>query len=439
MTYPEAVARLYSLERWGIKLGLENIRQFCEYLGNPQDAFQSIHIAGTNGKGSVTALVDSILRGAGYRVGRYTSPHLRDFRERIQISGIPLSRARFVRFMNQHWKKIHRGRYSYFETATALAYDAFAGARVQYGVMEVGLGGRFDATNTLNPALSVITHIDFDHESTLGNTLRKIATEKAGIIKTGVPVIVGPLPEPALHAITRIAQERSAPLFTAEQILSAADLPRRELLRRTRWTLPLLGTHQAANLGVALAALLMLPCLSIPLSAGQLRRGARRVHWPARFQVIPGTPTVVFDAAHNPSGMDAFAKTWPRVFGRRRAVALFTAREDKNFKRMWRALAPRVSAWIGCPLPHSPGIAEPEMRNLALASGTPFQWAETAAAGFRRAKELAGRDGVCVVAGSHYLVGEVIPAKAVTSPAPVASPLQFLSWDSILASLRASA
>lgn len=436
MTYREAVARLYSLERWGIKLGLDNIREFCEYLGNPQDKFRSVHIAGTNGKGSVTAIVDTVLRQAGYQVGRYTSPHLRDFRERVHIGGQPISRARFTRFMERHWTKIHRERYSYFETATALAYDAFARAGADYGVIEVGLGGRFDATNTLDAALTVITHIHLDHERTLGKSIGKIAFEKAGIIKEGVPVIVGPLPSAAHAAIARIARRRAAPLFTAEEILSDRELPEREVFRRVRWQMPLLGRHQAANLGVALAALAMLRQSDSGIELSHLRSGAGTVHWPARFQMIPGHPTLVFDVAHNVSGMQVFAETWLRVFGGRRAVALFTTREDKDYRAMWRLLAPCLSAWIGCPLPHSPGIERNAMEEMARKAKIPFEWYETPAEGYRRARALAGPDGIGLIAGSHYLVGDVIPAAWVGSQPPMHAPTQKLSWNDIRASLK---
>jgi dihydrofolate synthase/folylpolyglutamate synthase len=436
MTYREAVARLYSLERWGIKLGLDNIREFCSYLGNPQESFRTIHIAGTNGKGSVTALLDSVLRHAGYQVGRYTSPHLRDFRERIQVGGEPISRQRFIRFMERHWKKIHRERYSYFETATAMAYDAFARSHAQFGIIEVGLGGRFDATNTLDPALTVITHIHLDHERTLGKSIGKIAFEKAGIIKPGVPVIVGPLPAQAHAAVARIARQRAAPLFSAQEVLTSAQLPERDALRRIRWDLPLLGRHQTANLGVALAALHMLPRTDPSLYPGNLRSGVRQVHWPARFQVIPGNPTEVFDVAHNPSGMQVLADTWPKVFGRRKAAALFTTRQDKTYKTMFTALAPCLSAWVGCPLPHSPGIERHDMELLARRADIPFEWCDTPMAGYHRTRALAHPGGLCLVAGSHYLIGDVIPPSLVASPSLAKTPIQKLVWHDILASLR---
>jgi dihydrofolate synthase/folylpolyglutamate synthase len=434
MTYREAVARLYSLERWGIKLGLENITRLCEHLGNPQRTFPTIHIAGTNGKGSVAALIDHILQASGLRIGRYTSPHLRDFRERIQINSRPISRSRMARFMERHWDLIYRERFSYFETATAMAFDAFAANAVDIGVIEVGLGGRFDATNILKPEVSIITHIDFDHERTLGNTLRRIAREKAGIIKGGTPVILGPLPPVAEDTIRRIAQRRNAPVFRTADILTAPAMPGREDLRRVRWSLPLPGPHQISNLGIALAAVLSLGRLQVSVSPRHMQRGIRSVRWPARFQVIVGRPALVFDVAHNPSGMRVFAESWKRVFRNRRAVTLFTTRQDKDYEAMWNALAPNVAALVGCPLPHSTGIDRLSMKGLADRYEVPFHWANSARAGFRLCKTLAGSTGICLVVGSHYLIGDVIPASALTSP-PRGLSRQVVTWPDIVKAL----
>ena len=198
----------------------------------------------------------------------------------------------------------------------------------------------------------------------------------------------------------------------------------------------MLGQHQTANFGVALAALVLLRQTDSRVGLSHLRSGVRDVHWPARFQVIPGRPTMIFDVAHNASGMQVFGETWPRVFGGRRAVTLFTTRDDKNYRVMWTSLAPAVSVWVGCPLPHSPGIGRATMEDLARKAGIPFEWYETPIAGYRRARALAGPDGLCLVAGSHYLVGDVIPAAWVAIQPLVKSPIQQLTWDDILASLK---
>lgn len=417
-TYKDALARLYSLERWGIKLGLDNIRDFASHLGNPQDKLPAIHVAGTNGKGTVTAILDAVLRAAGYTVGRYTSPHLRDFRERIYVNGAPISRARVQRFVGRHWSTIHARRYSYFETVTAMAYDAFADAGCDIAVHEVGLGGRFDATNILDPAVTVITHIDFDHERTLGRTLRQIAREKAGIIKPGTPLLVGALPADAHAAIERVATRIGSPLFTATQVFTDYERARNHALARLRFRFPLLGAHQARNLRVALACLLLVEASGIPVPVNALTRGVQAVRWPARFHVDPGRPTIVYDVAHNPSGMRAFVDTWRAVFPKRRAVVVFTTREDKRYRDMWRDLSSVTQAWIGCPLPHSEGIDRDTMTALANRAGVPFEWADSAVDAMRQARRKCGPEDILAVVGSHYLVGEIIPAGLCAPNAP---------------------
>ncbi|MBI5867719.1 MAG: bifunctional folylpolyglutamate synthase/dihydrofolate synthase [candidate division Zixibacteria bacterium] len=432
MNYHEAVSRIYSLEFWGIKLGLDNIEQFARRLGNPHKKFPSIHIAGTNGKGSVTALLDSILRTAGYRVGRYTSPHLRDFRERIHVQGRPVAQTDVADFVRRHWPAIHRERYTYFETVTAMAFDLFARQHVDVGVIEVGLGGRFDATNIVRPVLSIITNIDLDHTEVLGNTRREIALEKAGIIKEGTPVVIGPLVPTARRAIENVARDRNAPLWSSDEILGEFTFPRYKSLMSTRWQLPLPGDHQAANLGVALAASLVLSAHGFHLTVPQLRQGVRNTCWPARFQIIPGRPTMVFDVAHNAPGVLRVVATWRKVFGRRRAVLVFTARGDKDFKSMWRALAPHTARWIGCPLPHSPGIPENTMCAMAHASSVLFEWCSDAPAALRLAQIAAGSNGLVLVVGSHYLVGDVIRPEHFDKVPAGSRQIQELPWAGIL-------
>jgi dihydrofolate synthase/folylpolyglutamate synthase len=428
VSFRDAVSRLYSLELWGIKLGLDNIESFAQRLGNPQEEFLSIHIAGTNGKGSVTALLDSILRAAGYRVGRYTSPHLRDFRERIHISGRPIGLQEVARFVTRFWPLIRKERYTFFETVTAMAFDSFARHAIDIAVVEVGLGGRFDATNIVRPVLAVITNIDLDHTDVLGRTRKQIALEKAGIIKEGTPVLIGPMTGAVRRAIEEVAKDRNAPVWSSHEILSSSALPAKNELHASRWKLPLPGDHQVANLSVALSAALLLDC-ETPLVPSVLRRGVRDVHWPGRFQIIPGHPTVVCDVAHNPPGMRRVVDTWRKIFAQRRAVVLFTTRDDKDYRSIWRMLAPCALRWIGCPLPHSTGIAEQEMRRMAGA--VPFEWSANATTAFRRASEMAGPDGLVLVAGSHYLVGELMPAAHFDTGMGWKKWVQNLSWTEI--------
>jgi dihydrofolate synthase / folylpolyglutamate synthase len=436
VTYPEAVSRLYSLEFWGIKLGLDNIRDFTRLLGNPQDRFISVHIAGTNGKGSVTAFLDSILRAAGYRVGRYTSPHLRDFRERIHVDGRPIPRPDVSNFVERFWRLVRREQYTFFETVTAMAFDAFANHTVDLAVVEVGLGGRFDATNVVRPALSVITNIDLDHTDVLGRNRRQIALEKAGIIKEGIPVLLGPMDSSVRRVIEEVARHRDAPVWTSLEILDDNSLTTKGPLRQLEWGLPLAGHHQVANAGLALAAALILDGCGVPIAPNRMRAGLSRAHWPGRFQIGAGRPTVIYDVAHNPAGMREVVSTWQRVFGSKRPAVLFTTRADKDFRSMWRLLAPSVSRWIGCPLPHGGGIGEQEMRRMARTRSVPFEWLADAPTALRRVKECAGADGLVLVVGSHYLVGELLRSSEIDPPSGRVRRVQGLSWSEICRASR---
>lgn len=413
LTYREARARLYSLEHWGIKLGLDNIRELCERLGNPQNTFLSVHIAGTNGKGSTSAYLDSILLAAGFRVGRYTSPHLRDFRERVHINGKPVSSKWVAEFVTRHWDEIISRKYSYFEVATALAFEAFARAQVDMAVVEVGLGGRFDATNVIDPILSVITRIARDHEHVLGHTAGEIAFEKAGIIKPGVPVVIGPLVKEAEDRIREIAGERLAPIWSADEVLSTSNavqyLPSRAHPLRT----PLAGSHQLTNLALALASARVLDCLGVSITPSAIRRGVANTRWAARFQIDPGNPTVVYDAGHNPDGAAAIFTTWRKEFGSRRCVCVFNTRPDKNHVEIFSILSPIVSRWIFCPMPDSPYISREELLRLAAEHGQPADWIETPARAIAVGRQLAGKTVPILVTGSHYLVGAIIPQRLI--------------------------
>lgn len=417
LTYGEARARLYSLEHWGIKLGLDNIREFCSTLGDPQDRFLSVHVAGTNGKGSTSAYIDSILRTAGFKVGRYTSPHLRDFRERIHINGAPVSAQWVTEFVGDHWDRIVEHRYSYFEVTTALAFYAFARAKVDLAVIEVGLGGRFDATNVIDPLACVITRIARDHEHVLGHTAAEIAFEKAGIIKTGVPVVIGPLVNEAEARIREIADQRLAPVWTASELLSVPD---RHVYTGSELRVPLIGKHQLTNLATALAAIRLVDSTGVAISSTQIKRGVANTRWPARFQVDVGKPTVVYDAGHNPDGARAIVETWKQVFGSVRCVCVFNTRPDKNHREMFDVLSQVAERWAFCPMPDSPFIGREELLGLAARKNQSSVWYDSPGAALLSAREESGPGRPVLVTGSHYLVGAVIPQRlisAATSPA----------------------
>jgi dihydrofolate synthase/folylpolyglutamate synthase len=333
---------LFGLEQFGIKFGLENIATLVARLGHPERAFDSIHIAGTNGKGSVTAMVAAALRAAGHHTARFTSPHLVDLTERFVIDGRPVSRDVLAAAVNRIRLTVDELRSegaleahpTFFEVTTAVAFEVFRDAGVRFAVLEVGLGGRLDATNVVMPIATAITSIAFDHQLYLGNTLRDIAIEKAGIIKPHVPVVVGELPADAEEAIAAIARERAAPLVQA----SVADA--------NDFAVGLAGAHQRINAAVAVRLLRTLGGRGVKISERAIAEGIAQPDWPGRLdeRELPDGRRMLLDAAHNPAGAQALA-SYLKGLGAPRPL-VFAAMRDKDIRRMLAELLPTVSALI---------------------------------------------------------------------------------------------
>jgi dihydrofolate synthase/folylpolyglutamate synthase len=375
MTPAEGRDYLARLEHFGIKLGLENIGALCLALGNPQNSFLSIHVAGTNGKGSVSAMLEAIMRGHGLKTGLYTSPHLVWVEERIRIDGRSIGAKRFLELLSRLRSTIDDlmagGKLvyhpTYFEVLTALAFLEFAERQVDVAVLEVGMGGRFDATNVVRPLVSVITTIAKDHQQHLGSTLRRIAFEKAGIIKPGVPVVSGVRGGAALREIRRVARERSAPL------VEAFGPGRRLETRKTSggyrflyaspagryaFTPGLAGRHQGANAAVAIAATEALSTYWRPFEKAKVLRGIREARWEGRLETVRRRPPVILDGAHNVEGVTALARHVREVIGRR-VVLVFGAMKDKDVRGMTRILFPIASTIVLTRVPYKRS-ADPE-------------------------------------------------------------------------------
>ncbi|MEX2271606.1 MAG: folylpolyglutamate synthase/dihydrofolate synthase family protein [Vicinamibacterales bacterium] len=415
-----ALAYLFSLETLGIKLGLDNIRSLLTDLDRPDRAFHSIVIAGTNGKGSVTAMVERALRAAGWRTGRYTSPHLVSLNERFAIDGQAVGDARLVEAAARLRAVAVRmdPPPTFFESTTAIACDLFRRAAIDVAVMEVGLGGRLDATNALEPIATAITAVDFDHQSLLGSTLTEIAREKAGIIKPGVPVVLGPNPAEVQDVVRAAAAARRAPLVAADHgvevtsSFSDGQLTLRIETPRARYgplPLGLRGRHQLANAltAVALAETIdRTTALAIPPSA--IESGLRDVEWLGRLQMASwrGTP-VLIDAAHNPSGARALAAYIAEVHGRLPFV--FAAMRDKDIAGILEPLAPVMTS-LTLTVPNTPRAAsldELEQAARRVAPGVPTERVQAPP----DALDHASRAGTTVaVAGSLYLAGEILAA-----------------------------
>lgn len=402
----EPLAYLDSLEQFGIKFGLDNIRLLLARLGHPDRAFRSIHIAGTNGKGSVTAMVDAVLRRAGHRCARYTSPHLIDLSERFVVDGRPVEVSELRQAAENVQGAIEAAladgtlpaKPTFFEATTAMAFDIFCRARVEFAVIEVGLGGRLDSTNVIDPVVTAITSIDFDHQKYLGDTLAEIAREKAGIIKKGVPVVVGDMVPEAFDVIARIARERGAELIRA-------DAPGREY---GNIRLGLRGAHQAANARVAMRVLETLERLGVTIGPAAIVDGLTNVTWPGRLEhrSAPDGGEIILDAAHNPAGAAALA-SYLRTLGGAKPTLVFAAMRDKDVAGMLKVLLPTIAGVI-VTRPSNPRAADPDelaSRIRAIDSALPVDIVTPPAAAVAEAMRRSRR---IVVAGSIFLLGDVM-------------------------------
>lgn len=413
MRYPESVEFLYALgnEIKTAKFGLESIRAVLDELDRPEEAFRSIHVAGTNGKGSVCAMVESALRASGVRTGLYTSPHLVEPTERIRIGGEPVLREQFTdAFRRTHEANlalIARGilehHTTYFETVTAMGFLLFRDLGVDHAVVEVGLGGRLDATNVLQPELTVITPVDFDHEQFLGHSIEAIAGEKAGILKPGCPAVFSrQRPEAAAVLDARAQKLGIAAVRTSEYTIEDLQID----ARVSEWTLrrgtsahrvrcPLAGAHQVENAVTAVAALDQL---------GFMPRIEATV-WPGRLQTISREPEIVIDGAHNPAGARALAEHIRQFYSNRRVWLIYGAMRDKSVQEITEILFP-LADQVVLTAPAAPRAVRPEA--LRADSDHPRMRAvATAQDALEFARSVPPQDAVFIT-GSLYLVGEIL-------------------------------
>jgi dihydrofolate synthase/folylpolyglutamate synthase len=413
--------RLLALEAFGIKLGLDNMRVLMAALGHPDRADATVHIAGTNGKGSVAAMVERALRAAGRRTGLYTSPHLDRLEERMAIDGEPTGPGRFDASAREVFAEVDAARAdgrlpvtpTFFEVTTAIAFDLFRAERVDVAVVEVGLGGRFDATNIIAPMASAITSIAFDHERHLGSTLARIASEKAGIARPGVPLVVGALPAEAAAVVERTARDVGAPLLPAEGAVEVIEIVRgraRVKPLSTRWPhlgpldLSLLGRHQVHNAATTVRLLEALDGLGLPIPAEALALGLSSARWPARLEWLHlPEGRLLIDAAHNPAGAEALA-SYLRDEGGGPLPIVLAAMQDKDVEGMVRPLLPQAAGFIttgvNTPRAFTPGALAARIE--ALRPGVDVRAVSEPRAA---TTEALRRHRRAVAAGSIYFVG----------------------------------
>ncbi len=425
MDYDEALAYLEELNVFGMKPGLQRIKELLAIMGEPQNSYQTVHVTGTNGKGSTSAMLYHVLHAAGYSVGLFTSPHLIDYTERIQIDGQQVSRAEFadglatVRAAAEQMMAAGSESPTQFEVLTALAFLIFRQRGVDYAVIEVGLGGLLDSTNVITPAVSIITNVTMEHADKCGGTLEGIAHHKAGIIKPGVPVVTAARGVPR-EIIRAEAEAKKAPLLAAgenyavrcvkyDAQMQYVCFTQKKPYLRERYRLPLLGLHQVENAGVAIAALHILQHIGAAISVESIARGLLHTSWPARFERLDlAGQTVIVDGAHNPACMQALAASLGRYFPGQRRVLLLGILRDKDINEMLEQLLQPEDIVIVTSV-DSERASQPEqlaarVREHEVAA---VETISDHAAALDRALGLAAGERLLVVCGSLYMVGEL--------------------------------
>ena len=412
MTYSEALIYLGQMRRFGMKLGLEPMRDLARALGSPQEKLRFIHLAGTNGKGSTAAFCESSLRASGLRVGLYTSPHLVSVRERIQIGRQPISTDDFGEGMGVVREKLEQQKdheTTFFELMTALALWYFAREKVDWVVWETGLGGRLDATNIVRPEICIITNIGLDHQQYLGESLREIAAEKAGILKPGVPVISAVEDGEATVVIREAAQALGCALILVQRDMEVENLGLRgnkqmARIEESELALGLIGPHQISNAACAVAALRQLN-----ISEEAIARGLENTVWPGRFEILSEKPLIVLDGAHNPAGVAMLVETWRAFLASRgtdaRARLVFATVTDKDISEMAQRLGSLAQEVLLVRLANERS-AEPA-RLAPFFPGLPCTCYDSVSAAWQNLLS-AGPESITLITGSLFLVGEML-------------------------------
>ncbi len=412
---------------------LKRIEVLLAKLGNPHRSVPVIHVAGTKGKGSTAAFCDSVLHNVGYRTGFYSSPHLHSFRERIRINSQPVSQGQFASLVENVWPhhldvsaNLGLGPVTLFEFMTAMGFQSFGGANtlvgrtgfqnVDFQVIEVGLGGRLDATNVVDPAVCVITAISLDHTAILGDTLGQIAFEKAGIIKPGSTVVIAPQEPEAASAIDEVCQRLNARVIQVGRDVTweliAADSQGQEFIVRGRLgdyrsTTPLLGTHQLINGATAVAALEVLREQGHDIPDAAIAQGFANVSWPCRMEVLADSPTIMADGAHNLSSMETLLDSLPRYMGQRRLILIAGFSRDKSIKDMVRCIGTHDPVVFATASRHPRSLAAEDVAGLFVRQGMSAVSCASPADALRAAMEAANDDDLVLATGSLFVAAEV--------------------------------
>lgn len=422
LNYSEALIYLDSICSLGSKLDLSRIEELLIRLGNPQEKYKVIHVAGTNGKGSVCAMLSQILITEGYKTAEYTSPHLDRYNERFMINGCPISDDDFAQYMGiikRYADEMEQGvgRPTVFEHLTALGFLYFADSQVDYAVIEVGLGGRFDATNAVqHPILSVIASISFDHTEFLGTTLEEIAFEKGGIIKKDCPVVLYRQSACVYNVIQKLCNEKNALLYYAEdekievlsQTISGTVLSvQNSYLAYENLFLPLIGEYQIQNCALALLAVHALRQSGTVISQGSVREGIRSTKWNGRMEVCRKNPLIVIDGAHNPDGIRMLAKSVQKYFSGRRIVLLMGVLSDKEYEKMAEEIIPLAETVVITRPESERALSAERFKMVALKYCDNVYSLEKIDEAYQFALGMTGAEDVLLCSGSLYLVGRL--------------------------------
>lgn len=420
MNYDEAIAFWYGRINYEVRaaqpadLKLERMAALLRLLGDPHDRVRTVHVTGTKGKGSTCAMIAQVLRCAGYRVGLFTSPHLEHVEERIQVDGASISRAELAARVTELAPAVRAleasggSGVSFFEIGTALGFLHFCYRRCDVAVVEVGLGGRFDSTNVCNPLVSVVTNVGLDHTAQLGNTPEEIAYQKAGIIKTRVPVVSGVTPPGPREVVRRIAAEMHAPLW---EIDGDPAVP---------FPVGLLGTHQQHNAACAVAAIEKLRATGIPVSDAAVERGLATVRWPARVEVVGTQPVVILDTAHNVPSAEALVRTLREAFpAARQKSVVFAVSADKQYQDIVRILAGYFDRFYLTKYANLRAVPPEKLAEVlaATAPGKAFSMHAKPADAWAAAQPAATAEDLVCITGSVFLAGELRPLLPGSAPA----------------------
>lgn len=402
--FSSTLTSLFTLERHGIKLGLEHTKELLHSIGNPQDNISLIHIAGTNGKGSTSAHIESVLRIIGKKVGLYTSPHLVNFNERIRVNGVPILNKEIKQFLDKNWGKIHRIQSTFFETTTAMALDYFNKKKVDIAIIETGLGGRLDSTNVIKPKVTIITPISMDHMEILGDSIEKIAYEKAGIIKKGIPIVMSEQEESVYKIIYEVANDKSSTLIISDspkKIIVSSSGTQFDY-KSIHYKTALIGIHQAQNASVAIESLKI---IDSQIKTQNINSAFGKIKWPGRLEKV--SSSIFYDVAHNFSGISQMISFFKKTYPDKNLFGVFALKSDKDLDSISELIRPNFST-IYVVTDKEKLLADKfELSRKLNQNNILNKPLKSVKEGIRRLKIINAENTIGIIFGSHYIAKEV--------------------------------